>query len=322
MCDTCLLLRCSIVIIILMKYFSYTEQTHLVGLLLVLVVSSTDAARILGILPYGSRSHNAVFQKLMDGLHDRGHELTVVSYFPPKSETPNYTHLSLVGEVQDMVNAWGIDETISGEKYTYIYTYFNIMNRHLDFPACEKILSMPQFQKLYGLETKKFDLMIVEMYHVHCYLPIAAKHEAPVVWFLAPSRMFDTDMVMGNVNNPSFLPLMNRKSKFTLSRPACFFDRLGNTWNYLMFYIYHYLSFRPKAKSLCRKHFENKYCDLSELYKRVSLVLTYGHSSLIPRPLVPNMVEIGGLHVDLEKKLPEVGIQDCIQRIFLNVRKS
>lgn len=45
---------------------------------------------------------------------------------------------------------------------------------------------------------------------------------------------------------------------------------------------------------------------INELNKRVSLVLLNSHESLLPSaPLIPNMIQIGGYHVDLPKGLPK-----------------
>jgi len=57
---------------------------RLVCLLLLYAVCSTKAARILGIFPTPSISHQLPFQALMKALAAKGHQITVISPNPLK----------------------------------------------------------------------------------------------------------------------------------------------------------------------------------------------------------------------------------------------
>jgi glucuronosyltransferase len=59
-------------------------RQSLVYLLLLYTVCSTQAARILGIFPTPSISHQLTFQAIMKALAARGHQVTVISPNPLK----------------------------------------------------------------------------------------------------------------------------------------------------------------------------------------------------------------------------------------------
>lgn len=62
-----------------------------------------------------------------------------------------------------------------------------------------------------------------------------------------------------------------------------------------------------KQDALMKKYFGNDLPPIQEIIQNVSLVLVNHHSSLAyPRPYVPNMIEIGGIHVDPPNPLPQV----------------
>lgn len=65
------------------------------ALLLVAVVNVSESAKILGLFPFPSKSHMAVNVAIVKELAQRGHEVTVVSPFPEKSEIPNYKNIVL-----------------------------------------------------------------------------------------------------------------------------------------------------------------------------------------------------------------------------------
>jgi predicted P-loop ATPase/GTPase len=58
-----------------------------------------EAARILGVFPYPSRSHMTVYSALTTELARRGHELVVVSPYPLAKPMANYTDVDTMPAV-------------------------------------------------------------------------------------------------------------------------------------------------------------------------------------------------------------------------------
>ena len=72
------------------------KQIILASVILGLVALSPricDGYRILGMFPLHAKSHFVMFEALMKGLAQKGHQIDVVSTFPQKTPFPNYTDL-------------------------------------------------------------------------------------------------------------------------------------------------------------------------------------------------------------------------------------
>lgn len=65
--------------------------------------------------------------------------------------------------------------------------------------------------------------------------------------------------------------------------------------------------FYPRINEQMHKHFPTAPPLEQLLYNKTALILLNSHPSISePRPHVPNMIEIGGFHVDEPKALPKV----------------
>lgn len=270
------------------------------------IIQFVTSAKILAILPFPIRSHNAIFQKYIEGLHARGHELIVASPFPPKPHLQNHTFINT--GVPDFTESVTISsENVTGDLYHHFAFMYEWETSH-----CRRILDIPDLKNLWNTMSneKPIDLVILESYYVHCYLPIAVIQKVPVIWYLAPSRMFPADLAIGNEQNPSYFPtVISRMYEFPPSNTAPFTSRLKNLKNYLSNYLYHYFYFAPLTESICEEYFGGQVrCDLNELFKSVSLLLTYSHTVLHPRATVPNHVGIGGMHMEPVNPLPDVSL--------------
>jgi glucuronosyltransferase len=69
---------------------------------------------------------------------------------------------------------------------------------------------------------------------------------------------------------------------------------------------------RIVTEGYVHKHIGNDVPPLSVIARNTSLLLVNTHFSLNrPRPLVPGIVEVGGLHLKPPKKLPKVRLRAC-----------
>ena len=58
-----------------------------------LLINFSENAKILGIFPTPSISHQVVFRALMKDLSQRGHQLTILTTDPSKTKNPNVTEI-------------------------------------------------------------------------------------------------------------------------------------------------------------------------------------------------------------------------------------
>jgi glucuronosyltransferase len=84
-----------------------------------------------------------------------------------------------------------------------------------------------------------------------------------------------------------------------------FFERIINALNFHVERLYFHFIHLPRQRELYKKYFPNAKRTFNEMYKNSSLLFMNQHvSSTSARPLLPNMIEIGGIHVGPAKKLP------------------
>lgn len=67
------------------------------------VLIEADAAKVLGILPFGGKSHFAIGHSIVMNLHKAGHDITVISPFPQKKTQERYRDISIKSIMDDHV---------------------------------------------------------------------------------------------------------------------------------------------------------------------------------------------------------------------------
>lgn len=79
------------------KKFSFRHSIMKVVSIFLLscLISSNHGFKVLGVLPFGSKSHFAIGSSIINSLHENGHEVTVISPFPKKAPVPKYKDISL-----------------------------------------------------------------------------------------------------------------------------------------------------------------------------------------------------------------------------------
>lgn len=143
---------------------------------LALFLANGQSAKILGLFGHPGKSHFDIFEPLMKELARRGHEVTVISFYPQKIPLDNYTDISLVGLIEQYVNFVPFSEFEKYEKYLELaMPFFNFYGlSEMGLEACSKILPSKQIQDLIK-SGEKFDLVITEIFDTDCFLGVIYK---------------------------------------------------------------------------------------------------------------------------------------------------
>ncbi|XP_055384245.1 UDP-glucosyltransferase 2-like [Condylostylus longicornis] len=270
--------------------------THIFSLLFILLLFVTaNGYKILGIFPTMAKSHFIVGSSLMKGLVDKGHEVTVISAFPQSTPLKNWRDIPtpaivektkiLIDNVAQKTNPWSFE------------VIMNLSEMGVWF--AEIMLYEPAVQQLLH-SNETFDLIILEIFANEAHLGFAAKFNAPIVGISAfGANIWNSDMV-GNPSPPSYIP----NHFVQLTDHMNLFERIKNLFVVIFERIYNDLIYLPKQKYLYETMFPgDEKPDFYELRKNVSLILLNNHFSVsFPRPLVPNMIEVGGMHIHRERK--------------------
>lgn len=107
----------------------------------------------------------------------------------------------------------------------------------------------------------------------------------------------------GNPSNPAYIPEGNME----LSNKMNFFERLENTFCQLYYTFGHKYLLQPTANKYSKKYLGFDLDKNEDVFYNASLLFVPTHySSFGSIPLVPNIVEVGGIHIQPPKGLPEV----------------
>ncbi|XP_046980105.1 UDP-glycosyltransferase UGT5-like [Schistocerca americana] len=276
------------------------SQTKAVVAVLLLLMRLPEAARtanVLVVFPMGARSHWNLGRAIAMGLHAQGHHITAVTPFSGQGPPTNWTDVPLPNLIHFFGHTSGLFDL---GKTNDFQMFVELVNYGVN--SCEVYLQDENFKRLLK-SGDKFDVMIMEEFFCECFLPLAHKFDIPVIGFttFAPSA-WQGDIV-GNPSPYSYVP----DTFLTYTDHMTFFERLHNTLYVLFCKVIREMYMMPRQEALVQKYLPDlKMPSLFEMEKRTSMVLTNSHFSLFyPKPLVPAMVEVGGMHVSLPKKLPQ-----------------
>ncbi|XP_021934412.1 UDP-glucuronosyltransferase 2B20-like [Zootermopsis nevadensis] len=264
----------------------------------VALMSTTHCAQILGIFPFPAKSHQIVLLALTRELARRGHQVTVISPFPEKKPIPNLKYIEVETFLADhfIPNVFDMKDMSTVGHSRLLWT---------TGPAyCVTFLQHPRVQALIHSKDHHFDAIMVEAFMNECFLGFAHKFKAPIIQicpFGGTPWMGDW---VGNPNPYSYIP----DPFLHFSHYMTFWERLVNTVNGVYFRIGQEFYNIPRQDSIMRKFFNETepIPPLSELVRNTSLLLVNNHFSLnYPRPLMPNLIEVGGMHVQPPKELPQ-----------------
>lgn len=273
-----------------------------VFLLLLGVVASTQGANILGLFSSHSPSHLIIHMSVAKALVEAGHNVTVVSMLKPKV-THKDIHLIVVPmkEEQERIMEDQMTE-MAGQKNSLVSTMYRLLtSMDVMINAQAELLSDPRFQRIY--ETK-FDLMILGYFINDFQLGVAHKLKVPVIinWMSAPVPAIDK--YTGNPSELSYVPLMGTVA----TQPMGFLKRTENALKSLLFEFI-FVVFDYKLTRIYNDVFpEQDMPTLKELRKNISMAFVGSHliSEGPIRPLVPALIEIGGIQVkDKPDPLPK-----------------
>ncbi|XP_030034070.2 UDP-glucosyltransferase 2 [Manduca sexta] len=257
--------------------------------LCVACVGAADGARILAVLPTNTKSHYAMYGRLIQALANKQHQLTVVSHFPMKNPPPNIDQISLTGTIPEITN--NLSRQQHSLKPDFIRNLEQIMKECIH--ACEMVSHLPAVKKLFN-STATFDLVIVEVFGSDCFLPAGRKFNAPVIGFLSSVPLPWVNEQLGNPEGTAYIP----SYMVGYGQHMSLWERFFNTFAVItakMLYVY---KSQIPSQSIADRLF-GPGAKLDTLAKEYSLVLSNSHFSINEvRPLVPALVEVGGLHLD------------------------
>ncbi|KAK4872660.1 hypothetical protein RN001_014689 [Aquatica leii] len=261
----------------------------------ILIVKFSDGARILGVVPTPSYSHQVVFQPIWKQLSLRGHEVVTITTDPIRnSSLVNLTEID-IKSAYDVWNKNIVDMTnTNGFKSFYVITQtFAEVNEH--------VLSHRDVQNLIKNGTEYFDVVIVE-YSLMSMFAFAERFNAPLIVAISIDAPIEIHRLMGNPIHPILYP----SCALPVHTDASFLERIF----IMMFSLVSQLilkAFFITQNTCIKTYFGDKYQPVTSLLENISLVLSNSDPIFHKiKPLLPTIVEFGGgSHRVAAKALPK-----------------
>lgn len=267
------------------------------------VPQTNNTLKILCVFGHPGKSHFYVVKPILEELARRGHDLTVISYFPrtngnkKEEPLPNYKDIDLANEKYDVFNE-PIDMNLIS--HLPVLTLLKELSVLYEFGknSCENAFTNEEVQKLLTSE-EKYDLIFTENFNTDCFLAFVHKFEVPFVGISTCQIMTWTNERLGNPDDAANTPTVF----VSRNRPMRFFDRLTNyLWIRLVNFVYDFY-YDSGQRVAVEEFFGYDFPHLKDIARSQAALLVNTHPSLHgARPLLPNVVEIGGVHLPTTMK--------------------
>ncbi|XP_050666218.1 UDP-glycosyltransferase UGT5-like isoform X2 [Leptidea sinapis] len=268
------------------------------------------AYNILAIVTLPLKSHYMAFDRFFRELAKKGHHVTVINNYieEPPPENMTYIDLSYKRE-RKIVMPLVSDFDSLGPHYA---RWINFHRHYESSPAstiedCENLLQN-EFVKEFLTKKYQYDVIFVEQFMCDCGLAFAAAYfNAPIIGFTSHTLLPWSYSRLG-------LP-------FDFSSEAFYFSNAGVHPN--LFYkiesFLAYLLMKSVEKSTLRiienvfkKHAPEVNLHMEDVTKNMKMMFVYQHYSVTgARIMSPQILEVGGLHIDKQKPIPK-NIEDFL----------
>uniref|UniRef100_A0A453Z3P0 UDP-glucuronosyltransferase n=1 Tax=Anopheles quadriannulatus TaxID=34691 RepID=A0A453Z3P0_ANOQN len=275
--------------------------TFSMGLLaILLVIGHAESAKIVCVFPTASKSHVLGAQALLKELAHRGHEVTMVSAFPLKKPPKNYRDVYI--PIEDAFSTI-MSDFMQGGSRNMMKLFPKILRVTHD--ASNVTLNSPELLRL--AREEQFDLALVGFFMNSFVIGVGELFRCPTVLYFSAAGSGLTNYV-GNPAEIAAVPHMMLGQR----NPMTFFDRVANTLiNGVEKIMLTYLRYKEMPYYESNFPAEKGFRSYDDAIRNVSLVLLNTHfTQTVPRPYLPNMVEVGGIQINVK---PDPMAQDLQQ---------
>ena len=268
--------------------------------IIVYLVQCVFSARILGIIPTASISHQVVFRKIWIELSLRGHEVVLITTDPiadPRLTNLTEINLHFLYDYMELYNVSNIVNDYGDSPLTMINKFITVGDNLANLQVAH-----PEIQSLIQSEDKHFDLVMIEALDLTFY---AFKHkfQCPLIGLLSLEASSEIYELMGNpvnpITNPDFmLPFVGKLT---------FMERLVSVLSRLIFKFFIFSKVVFLSDKRIQKNF-GYYPPVLDLVQSTDMLFLNVHPAFQGvRPLTPSIINIGGgLHLQAPSSLPKV----------------
>ncbi|CAK1547647.1 unnamed protein product [Leptosia nina] len=263
---------------------------------IMIALHCVEPARILGVFPTPSISHQVIFRPIMHELARRGHDVVVITpnpAFPPGKAPANLTEI----DVHD-VSYTHVDKLFSlqrGSKNDIVIQFAKILegmsfifDNQLQVPAVQRVLK----------EADTFDLVFVESC-VRAALAISHVIKAPTIQISSLGVSAAQYTLTGAPIQPFLYPTPLQQRLYNLTLYEKLKEMISFSSIVRSIYTSEHLDY-----AVARKYF-GEIPRFEEIFTNSKMLFINEHPLWADnRPVSPNILYIGGIHQSPEKPLP------------------
>lgn len=262
---------------------------------------SVGSYKILALFTFPGKSHFEVFKPLLGQLVVRGHEVTLVSPHCLDVNATSYRHVDLRDAYEPLVSVVGFEE---GTHDLWGKLGEPVAISTMGTQVCQASLNHESVRNLLASgANNKFDLILLELFNSVCDVAYTKHFHSPFIGLTSHIPMSWTHSLVGNPNNPAYSASMLSFG----SDDMTFDERVENVILTVWALVVHWYHSTVVLDPIARERFGQDLPSLGRMANNVSLVLAYAHFSVTrPKPAVPALIDVLGMHVGKPKQLPEV----------------
>uniref|UniRef100_A0A1I8Q5P2 UDP-glucuronosyltransferase n=1 Tax=Stomoxys calcitrans TaxID=35570 RepID=A0A1I8Q5P2_STOCA len=254
------------------------------------LLTTINAAHILGIFAFPGKGPYSFVEPLLKELALRGHHVTSITNYPQSKPVKNFRDIVIEKNQHlfDEFKNFSI-ETIGSNHFETLGTFYNKA-----YEMSHNVFTNEAVRKL--RQTESFDLIIMDVLFTESFYGFGEDFGAPMVAISPWGTMTSIDELVGNTTPLSYIPNMIMLRHY--NQNMNFWRRSLNVAVYILERIHYYYTYMPMQRKIYEQHFPNASKSITEAQKNFSLVLLNDHFVLTtPRPYVPNMIEVAGMHI-------------------------
>ncbi|KAL0818874.1 hypothetical protein ABMA28_008191 [Loxostege sticticalis] len=280
-----------------------------ISIFLLISAVNSEAYKVLLCFPFPARSMNNLGEGYVRHLLDAGHEVTYITPFPKKQNTPNLRQI----DVSDN------EEILANDNFMNIsYILDNIVEPSSDVEYLQdmslkialRTLQNKNVKTLIENPKETFDVVVVDLLETELYAGFAALYNCPLVWAYSMGAHWVPMRLIDDPTNPAY-----SSDYFTTSiAPFSFTERFKVLVEHMKWRYAKTFKTMPKEEDAYINIFGPEIKkrglnvpDYEDLIYNASLILSNGYHASGKIPNTPqNWKFVGGFHIeDPAKPLPE-----------------
>ncbi|CAH1101184.1 unnamed protein product [Psylliodes chrysocephalus] len=265
------------------------------------LLSFINTAKILGIFPAPSISHQIIFQPIWKELSLRGHQVTVITPNPLNdTKLTNLTEIDVSYTYEIIARSMFVNNLYKRENT--LWTLWMMYDVGLEVNQAD--LNDEKVQSILKDTKEEFDLVIFQSTHNFNVLTLGygGRFKCPLIAISSLGVFLHAHDAVGNPTHPVISPDI----MLNFSGELSFLDRVKSfLFNFWYRFLYYYYAL-PKADKIARKYFGEDMPYLGDIEKNISLMMLNVNPIIhTVRPNVPNVIEINQMHIRDKKPLPK-----------------